>query len=81
MPRRIFERLELPIDTDINWRINAYNTDRVLESSGPIGICHDVIVNLGGVEVTQHIFVVEWSNADLILGRPWERAVRATYVN
>ena len=23
MPHRIFEKLELPIDTDINWQINA----------------------------------------------------------
>ena len=29
----------------------------------------------------QHIFVVEYSNADLILGRPWERALCANYVN
>ena len=77
----IFALTDLPIDTDIRWRINAYNTDSDLEASGPIGVCHDVPINLGGVEVKQHIFVVEHSNADLILGRPWERAVRANYIN
>ena len=81
MPKRIFERLNLPIDTEIRWRINAYNTDTDLEAAGPIGVCHDVPISLGGVEVRQHIFVVEYANADLILGRPWERAVRASYVN
>ncbi|HEU4342387.1 MAG TPA: retropepsin-like aspartic protease [Candidatus Binatia bacterium] len=81
MPKRTFDQLELPIDTDIHWRINAYDTDAELESSGPIGVCHDVPVSIGGVEVKQHFFVVKHSNADLILGRPWERAVRASYIN
>jgi hypothetical protein len=73
--------LDLPIDTDIYWRINAYDTDSELERKGPIGVCHDVPINLGEVEVKQHVFVVEHSNADLILGRPWERAVRASFIN
>ena len=81
MPKHVFERMDLPIDTEIRWRINAYNTDSGLEAAGPIGVCHDVPINLGGIEVKQHIFVVEYSNADLILGRPWERAVRASYTN
>ena len=79
--KRIFDRLEFPIDTEIRWRINAYDTNSDLESSGPIGVCHDVPVNIGGVEVKLHFFIVKYSNADLILGRPWERAVRACYTN
>jgi hypothetical protein len=51
-----------------------------LEGKRPIGVCHDVPINLGGVEV-KHVFEVEHSNADLILGRPWERAVRASFIN
>ena len=81
MPRHVFEKLNLPIDTEIRWRIDTYNTDTELESCGPIGVCHDVSVDIGGVEVKQPIFVVEHSNNDLILGRPWERAVRAEYTN
>jgi hypothetical protein len=81
MPKHVFERMGLPIDTEVRWRINAYNTDSGLEAAGPIGVCHDVPINLGGIEVKQHIFVVEYSNAELILGRPWERAVRASYIN
>jgi hypothetical protein len=79
IPRQIFDQMDLPIDTDIHWRINAYNTDNELEGKGPIGVYHDVPINLGGVKVKQH--VVEHSNADLILGRPWERAVRASFIN
>ena len=81
MPRRVFEQLNLPIDTEIRWQINAYNTDTNLEDCGPIGVCHDVLISIGGVETKQHIFVVETSNWDLLLGRPWERTVRAEYVN
>ena len=81
MPRRVFEQLNLPIDTEIRWQINAYNTDTNLEDCGPIGVCHDVLISIGGVETRQHIFVVETANSDLLLGRPWERAVRAEFVN
>ena len=81
MPRHIYEQLNLPIDTEIRWQINAYNTDTNLEDCGPIGVCHDVLISIGGVESKQHIFIVEKSNWDLLLGRPWERAVRAEYVN
>lgn len=81
MPRRVFEKINLPIDTEIRWRINAYNSDTELESCGPIGVCHDVSLDIGGVEVKQPVFVVEHSNADLILGRPWARAVRAEFIN
>jgi hypothetical protein len=34
-------------------------------------------VDIGGVEIKQHIFVVEHTNADLILGMPWRRSARA----
>ena len=81
MPRHVFEQLDLSIDTEIRWRINAYNSDSELEASGSIGVCHDVPINLGEIEIKQYIFVVEHSNADLILGRPWERAVHASYIN
>jgi len=44
-----------------------------LDDQGPIGVCCDVSVDIGGVEVKQHIFVVQHSNHDLILGQLWER--------
>jgi hypothetical protein len=83
MPRRVHERLDLPIDTEINWRINGYNTETnsILEEAKPIGCCHDVSIDVGGVEVRLPVFVVEHCNSDIILGRPWERMVRAQYFN
>ena len=38
-------------------------------------------MDIGGVDVDVPIFVVEDSIQDLLLGRPWERAVRASFVN
>jgi len=83
MPRRVFERSDLAMDPDIHWRIDTYNTatNEYLDDHGPIGVCRDVSVDIGGVDVKQHIFVVEHSNHDLILGRPWERLVRAVFIN
>jgi hypothetical protein len=34
MLRRIFGKLDLPIDTEIHWQTNAYNTDSDLEGPG-----------------------------------------------
>ena len=83
MSLRVFDHLDLPIDTKISWRINTYNSEmnEVLESAESIGVCHNVSLDVGGVMVKLSIFVVRHSNADLILGRPWERAVRAQYIN
>ena len=83
MPRRIFEKTNLPIDTDISWRIEKYDskTNAELDEHGPIGVCHKVSVDIGGVDVIQPVFIVEHCNNELILGRPWERMVRAEYIN
>jgi hypothetical protein len=82
MPRRVFEQFDYPIDEDLdNWRTNVYDTDPRQAISGPIGVLHNVPVDIGGVVVKQHIFVVEHSNSDLLLGRPWERASRAQCIN
>lgn len=87
MPRRIFAKMGLPIDDSISWRINAFDSNQASSHksgtghSGMVGVCHDVLIDIGGVAVKQHIFVVEHSNADLLLGRPWERAVCATADN
>lgn len=81
MPQRVFKHLDLPIDEDIQWRINTYNTESETEAHGCLGVCHSVSVDLGGVEAKVPIFVVEECNQDLLLGRPWERYVRAVYIN
>jgi hypothetical protein len=38
-------------------------------------------IDIGGVEARVNVFVVKDSKADLILGRPWERVVRAQFIN
>jgi predicted aspartyl protease len=82
MPRRVFERLNIPIDTEINWKINTYEVVKAeAEGKGLLGVCHAVHVNVGGVEVEMPIFVVEDSNSDLLLGRPWEQFVQAQHDN
>jgi hypothetical protein len=47
----IFEGMYFPIDMEIHWQINAYDTDRELEVSESIGVCHDVPINHGGITV------------------------------
>jgi hypothetical protein len=48
MSQSIFHQKDLPIDTEILWRINAYNE---LTATGPIDVCHHVPVNIGGIEI------------------------------
>lgn len=81
MPKRTFNTLDLPIDTEINWRINGYQGSGKIgssgtEYSGPLGVCHDVLISVGGVDAHMPVFIVEHCDQDLLLGRPWERYVR-----
>lgn len=71
------------MDTNIHWRIEKYDskTNADLDERGPVRVCHDVPVDIGGVQVKQQIFDVEYCNNDLILRRPWERMIWAEYVN
>lgn len=84
MNEGLWKRLGHPIDTEIDWTINGYDSNaeqevKDLKKKGNlIGVCHNVKVDIGGVEVKQHIFVVyRLGCAELTLGRPWERMVRA----
>jgi hypothetical protein len=83
MPRATFDQLQLPIDTEINWSIHGYDEKvrEEVERKGVIGVCHEVSISVGGINVVMPVFVVEHANAALFLGRPWERFVRAEYVN
>lgn len=64
MPKRTFEVLDLPIDTDINWRINGYQDSGKIgssgtEYSGPLGVYHDdVLISIGGVNAPMPGFTV-----------------------
>ena len=76
------ERLEISIDINIHWRIDKYDSkiNDKLNDHNPIGVYHEVSVDIGGVEVELPIFVVEHCKNDLILGRPWECLVRVEFI-
>jgi hypothetical protein len=82
MSKSLFDQLDYPLDTEIRWRINAYN-EKVKPGapSGVLGVCHRLPITVGGITTNEHVFVVEHANQDLLLGRPWERHVRATIEN
>lgn len=89
MDRGVYEELDHPIDENINWRINGYGSKAQremeerygIEHNDVLGVLHNVVVDVGGVEVKQHIFVVSHLPAKLILGRPWGRSTRAKFIN
>ena len=81
MPEWIFKQTTLPIDTEIDWKISSFDSGTSPERKNVLGVCHDVPVNVGGVEERIHIFVVKNSAQKLLLGRPWEREVRAQFTN
>ena len=79
MPRRTYDRLgDFPIDTDIKWSLRTMDMN---SDCRVIGVCHRIKVCLGGADVVVPVFVVEDSNSDLMLGRPWERQARAESEN
>src|SRR5579859_5824121 len=80
MPKRTFDRLDFPIDKNIEWHINGFGDDERVGSSC-LGVCHDVPVDIGGVTVKTHVFVVKHAAQNLLLGRPWEREARAIFTN
>jgi hypothetical protein len=82
MPRRVFEQLDIPIDTNIDWTIDGYQGAKEYEDTSQlIGVCHATKVSIGGVAAVIPVFVVKDSSTDLILGRPWSRYLRATFIN
>jgi Aspartyl protease len=74
MSRWKWERTSLPIDTKIDWEIGSLgNVDR----KKVLGVLHGIGVQVGGVEVPIHCFVMEGERPEMILGRPWKKTVRA----
>jgi len=73
-----FEKLDLPIDSNINWTIGMVDK----RATNPlVGVCHDVPVTIGGVTTLNQIFVAENLKHELLLGRPWERIAQARLEN
>jgi hypothetical protein len=65
----------LPMDMDIRCSIGSANATH----NRVFGVCHAVGIDIGGVEITIPVFVLEGAAQDMILGRPWERKARAQY--
>jgi len=83
MPERIFERLNYLIDRNIEWSIRADDEDKreAVRAAGVIGVLHDLLLNIGGVKIKNHVFVVPNASAPLLFGRTFERATQATFIN
>jgi hypothetical protein len=79
MSKGLWEQAQelLPIDTDICWSIGSANSThgRVYR------VCHSIMVDISGVEITGPVFVLEGSSQQFILGWPWEQQARAQYYN
>ena len=77
MPLRTFEALNLALDKDIDWGIRGANSVH----AQLLGVCHRVPIEVGGIVERANVFVIGKSEHDIILGKPWEAAVRASYFN
>ena len=77
MSRGIFYKLCLPIDLEVDWTVGAAYSQRFWI----LGICNDVPIMVGGITARCSIFVLENLSQDVILGRAWERLVRAKHNN
>ena len=78
----LYEDLRLPIDSDIQSKICGFREGMQAErDSGLLAVCHDAKMEIGGVVFRVPVCVVARGAHDLVLGRPWERLVRAQYDN
>ena len=79
MSRELYECAKglLPVDTEIRWSIGSANStmDNVL------GVYHSVAVEVGGIEIPVPVFTLEGAWQEFILGRTWDRLVRAQHGN
>jgi len=77
MSKEVFDELELPIDLAVDWQLGSAN----FQKTKAHGICHHVPVTVGGIMARCRFFVLESLSQDIILGRPWERMMRAKHDN
>ena len=67
--------------------INRYNKKakselKIWKEEGEVlGVMHDVNIDVGGISVLNHLFVVAHCDSDLILGPPWETTACIQYTN
>ena len=77
MSRRVAEIAGLSIRTGQNLSMVAATGHKARF----VGVCMDVPIEIGGIITTVHVLVVEHSDFDLILGRPFERKSRMRTTN
>ena len=77
LSRKFFEQLGIPVDTTIHCSMRS----ALSGNSEAYGVCYEVKVNIGRLSSSAAFFVVEGLTQDVILGRPWERKVRAKHKN
>ena len=77
LSKEFFDELGILMDRTVDCKIGTVaQTD-----TRTYGACHDVEINIGGLITMAAFFVVDGLSQDVILGRPWERKVRAKYDN
>ena len=69
--------MDIPIDLSIDWSVGSANSQK----TKAYGICHDVPVAVGVITARCRFFLLENLSQDVILGRSWERLVRAKHHN
>jgi len=77
MSQEVFEELGIPIDFSIDWSVGSVNSQKTKAYS----ICHNMPVAVGEITARCRFFVLENLSQDVILGRSWERLVRAKHDN
>ena len=77
MSKDNFAELDIPVNLEADWTVGAANSQR----TKVYRICHDVPVSVGGITARCRFFMMENLSQDVILGRPWERVVRAKHDN
>ena len=45
------------------------------------GVCHSLAVEVGGIEIPVQVFILEGASQEFVLGRTWDRLVRAQHDN
>ena len=71
------EELDIPVDLEVDWTVGAVNS----QTTKVYGIYHNVPVSVGGITSRCRFFVMENLSREVILGRPWERVLKAKHHN
>jgi hypothetical protein len=74
MPKRMWEKLRLPIQSDHTMTMSSTNTS----TDATLGVLENLALNFGPGEVCVQVQVLARANFDLLLGRPFHCLMSAT---